>query len=81
MRQEPDATQTRSTACGSASTVEAEEIWRRSAMSRAVVMVACFWSPRPREILFALVIGDGGRVHSRLGGLLQDQVAVPDGQR
>ena len=38
-------------------------------------------APRPREILFALVMGDGGRVHSRLGGLAKEQVSVHDGQR
>lgn len=38
-------------------------------------------APRPREILFALVMGDGGRVHARLGGLTKDQVSVHDGQR
>jgi hypothetical protein len=38
-------------------------------------------APRPREILFALVMGTGGRVHSRLGGLTKDAVAVHDGQR
>ncbi len=38
-------------------------------------------APRPREILFALVMGTGGRVHSRLGGLLKENVAVNDGQR
>jgi hypothetical protein len=38
-------------------------------------------APRPNEILFALVMADGGRVHSRLGGLTKDQVAVHDGQR
>jgi hypothetical protein len=38
-------------------------------------------APRPDEILFALVMADGGRVHSRLGGLTKDQVAVHDGQR
>ena len=38
-------------------------------------------APRPDEILFALVMGTGGRVHSRLGGLTQDKVAVHDGQR
>ncbi|MFT3718684.1 amino acid synthesis family protein [Pseudorhodoferax sp.] len=38
-------------------------------------------APRPREILFALVMGTGGRVHSRLGGLLKEQVSVHDGQR
>ncbi len=38
-------------------------------------------APRPSEILFALVMGDGGRVHSRLGGLAKDKVSVHDGQR
>ena len=38
-------------------------------------------APRPREILYALVMGTGGRVHSRLGGLTKDKVSVHDGQR
>jgi hypothetical protein len=38
-------------------------------------------APRPNEILFALVMGTGGRVHARLGGLTKEQVAVHDGQR
>lgn len=38
-------------------------------------------APRRDEILFALVMGDGGRVHSRLGGLLKEDVSVHDGQR
>lgn len=38
-------------------------------------------APRPREILFALVMADGGRIHSRLGGLTEDQISVRDGQR
>lgn len=38
-------------------------------------------APRPNEILFALVMGTGGRVHSRLDGLLKQQVSVHDGQR
>jgi hypothetical protein len=37
--------------------------------------------PRPREILYGLVMATGGRVHSRLGGLLKEQVSVNDGQR
>lgn len=37
--------------------------------------------PRPDEIVFALVMADGGRVHARLGGLRKDQVKVGDGQR
>ena len=38
-------------------------------------------APRSKEILFALVMGTGGRIHSRLGGLTQDQITVHDGQR
>ena len=38
-------------------------------------------APRPDEILYALVMGTGGRVHARLGGLAKDQVSVHDGQR
>jgi hypothetical protein len=38
-------------------------------------------APRPDEILFALVMADGGRIHSRLGGLTKDKVSVNDGQR
>ena len=38
-------------------------------------------SPRPNEILFALVAADGGRIHSRLGGLSKDKVSAGDGQR
>ena len=37
--------------------------------------------PRPDEIVFGLVMADGGRVHSRLGGLTVDQIRVNDGQR
>jgi len=38
-------------------------------------------APRPDEILFALVMGTGGRVHARLGGLSQDKITAHDGQR
>lgn len=38
-------------------------------------------APRPREILYALVMGTGGRVHSRLGGLTKEKISVHDGQR
>lgn len=37
--------------------------------------------PRPDEILFALVMADGGRIHERLGGLRKEQVCMHDGQR
>ncbi len=38
-------------------------------------------APKPKEILFSLCMGTGGRVHSRLGGLTKDKVSVHDGQR
>jgi hypothetical protein len=38
-------------------------------------------APRPNEILYALVMGTGPRIHSRLGGLTTDKVSVHDGQR
>lgn len=37
--------------------------------------------PRPDEIVFGLVMADGGRVHARLGGLTKEAVSVHDGQR
>jgi hypothetical protein len=38
-------------------------------------------APRSHEILFALGMGTGGRIHSRLGGLEKHAVSVNDGQR
>jgi hypothetical protein len=37
--------------------------------------------PRPDELLYALVMSTGSRVHERLGGLRPDQISVGDGQR
>ncbi|HTK00154.1 MAG TPA: amino acid synthesis family protein [Bordetella sp.] len=37
--------------------------------------------PRPDELLYALVMSTGSRVHERLGGLRQEQISVGDGQR
>lgn len=37
--------------------------------------------PRPNELLYALVMATGTRVHERLGGLRADQISVGDGQR
>ncbi|WP_406624694.1 amino acid synthesis family protein [Acidovorax sp. SDU_ACID1] len=37
--------------------------------------------PRPDELLYALVMSTGTRVHERLGGLRANQIAVGDGQR
>lgn len=38
-------------------------------------------APRPDELLFALGMGTGARLHSRLGGLLKEEVSAHDGQR
>jgi hypothetical protein len=38
-------------------------------------------APRPNEILFALVMGTGGRVHSQLGCLTKEVVSAHDGLR
>lgn len=38
-------------------------------------------APRPNELLFALAMATGPRVHERLGGLRADQIKVGDGQR
>ncbi|MEM5544713.1 amino acid synthesis family protein [Sulfitobacter sp. AS92] len=38
-------------------------------------------APKADEILFSLVMGDGGRVHSRLGGLLKEEAIGNDGLR
>ena len=37
--------------------------------------------PRPDELLYALVMSTGTRVHERLGGLRADQISAGDGQR
>jgi hypothetical protein len=47
----------------------------------ATVEVGLQDAPRPDEILFALAMGTGGRVHARLGGLTAEQISVHDGQR
>lgn len=38
-------------------------------------------SPRRGEILFALVMTTGGRVHARLGGLAAEEISAKDGLR
>jgi len=38
-------------------------------------------SPRPDELLYALVMSTGSRVHERLGGLRANAITVNDGQR
>jgi hypothetical protein len=37
--------------------------------------------PRPDELLYALAMSTGTRVHERLGGLRADEIKVGDGQR
>lgn len=46
-----------------------------------VITVACEDGPRADEVLFALAMARGGRVHSRMGGLEIDQVTGLDGLR
>lgn len=46
-----------------------------------VITVACEDGPRSGEVLFALAMARGGRVHSRMGGLEIHQVKGEDGLR
>ena len=46
-----------------------------------VITVACADGPRSGEVLFALAMARGGRVHSRMGGLEVEQVKGEDGLR
>lgn len=46
-----------------------------------VITVACEDGPRAGEVLFALAMARGGRVHSRMGGLEITQVKGEDGLR
>lgn len=46
-----------------------------------VITVACEDGPRANEVLFALAMARGGRVHSRMGGLEAWQVKGEDGLR
>lgn len=46
-----------------------------------VITVACEDGPRSGEVLFALAMARGGRVHSRMGGLELHQVKGEDGLR
>lgn len=45
------------------------------------ITVACEDGPRANEVLFALAMARGGRVHSRMGGLELHQVKGEDGLR
>lgn len=51
----------------------------RSHFSTVTIHIAD--APRPREIVFAIAMADGGRIHARMGGLTQDGISVGDGQR
>ncbi len=46
-----------------------------------VITIACADGPRANEVLFALAMARGGRVHSRMGGLELHQVKGEDGLR
>jgi hypothetical protein len=46
-----------------------------------VITIACADGPRAGEVLFALAMARGGRVHSRMGGLEVWQVKGEDGLR
>jgi hypothetical protein len=46
-----------------------------------VITVACADGPKAGEVLFALAMARGGRVHSRMGGLEVEQVKGEDGLR
>jgi hypothetical protein len=45
------------------------------------ITISCADGPRAGEVLFALAMARGGRVHSRMGGLEVDQVTGLDGLR
>jgi hypothetical protein len=38
-------------------------------------------APRAGEILLAIAVTDGGRLHPRVGGLTKDEARKEDGQR
>lgn len=38
-------------------------------------------APRPREIVYAIAMADGGRVHERVGGLRADEITAQNGLR
>jgi hypothetical protein len=46
-----------------------------------VITITCADAPRANEVLFALAMARGGRVHSRMGGLEIDQIKGEDGLR
>jgi hypothetical protein len=56
-----------------------EACYIRSHFNTAEVSVSD--SPRPNEVMYALAMSTGPRVHERLGGLRVEQISVGDGQR
>jgi Amino acid synthesis len=53
--------------------------WVRSHFDAIDVSIAD--APRPREIVFALAVSTGGRVHARLGGLTARQAEAGEGPK
>jgi hypothetical protein len=51
--------------------------WVRSHFDAMDIMVAD--APRPREVVFALAMSTGGRIHARLGGLTVEQAVRGEG--
>lgn len=56
-----------------------EACYVRSHFNTVEVSVAD--GPRPDELLYALGVSTGPRIHERLGGLRVEQISVGDGQR
>ena len=48
--------------------------WVRSHFN--TIELSVYDAPKPRELVFALAVGTGGRIHARLGGLTPAQVAA-----
>lgn len=51
--------------------------WVRSHFNSIELSIAD--APKPREIVFALAVGTGGRIHARLGGLTAIQAEAGEG--
>ena len=51
--------------------------WVRSHYN--TVEISIYDAPKPRELVFALAIGTGGRVHARLQGVTREQVEAGQG--
>ena len=51
--------------------------WVRSHFNS--VELTIYDAPKPRELVFALAVGTGGRIHARLGGLTSAQVEAGEG--